>query len=291
MKEVYAFPIISTSIWGVSIVGGKILGSNGLDPLEITFFRFLVASIVFVPILLIHHKFQGYSLPRNEDWKNIIGLAVTGVAVNNFVFYTGLKQTDAGLASLLVGLNPLMTMIFAVLLVNERFTTRKVISIFLGLSGVAFVIGMDIEYGKLIGNLLILLAASIWALSFSFSKKASNNGLSSITITGWSIIFGTILLAPFSINSVNGIHSLNLESIEWLLFMGLVSSVFAYIIHYKSIEKLGPSRVAPSTNIIPLSGAIASMVILGERISIMSFFGGFLIIVAVLISQLERNEK
>ncbi|RMG32845.1 MAG: hypothetical protein D6732_12875 [Methanobacteriota archaeon] len=289
MRGISLLPILSTSIWGISIVAGKILGTNGLNPLEITFFRFTVASICFVPILFHIHFVGREPFPKKDTWKSLFGLSITGVALNNVIFYLGLEQTDASVASLLVGLNPLVTMLFAVWMVGERLTIRKLISVIIGLFGVFLIVGNDLTPGRFGGNLLIILAASIWAASFSFTKIASRSGLSSISITGWSIILGTFILLPFQIAGGNFSFEYSSETIYWLGFMGVVSSVFAYIVHYKAIEIFGPSRVAPSTNIIPLSGALASFFILHEKLSPLVLIGGALIVIGVITAQLEKT--
>lgn len=287
MRGIFVFPILSTSIWGVSIVAGKILGNQGLTPLEITFLRFALAAICFIPILLYMHLIQKEPFPKKESWKSLLGLSITGVSLNNVIFYLGLEQTDASVASLLVGLNPLVTMLFAIWMVGERLTMRKLISVLIGIVGVFLIVGNDLTPGGLVGNLLIILAASIWAVSFSFTKIASRSGLSSITITGWSIVVGTFILFPFQAARGRLAIEFSQEIIQWLVFMGVVSSVFAYIVHYKAIEVFGPSRVAPSTNIIPLSGAIASYAILHESLSPLVLIGGTLIVMGVIFAQLE----
>ncbi len=282
MRKVYLYPIFSTTVWGISIVGAKVLGSLGLTAIEIVYFRFLIASVFFVPVLLLS---DGKVLPRGREWLSVIGLAVTGVAVNNLIFYTGLALTDASIASMIVSVNPLMTMLAAVLLLGERMTPRKWGSVVLGMLGVSLLVGWDVSSGQLIGNLLILLAASIWGLSFSFSKKLSNHGFSALVLTAWSEVVGTLMLAPLTLGSYRKLGSSDFQFWGWLLFIGIVASVFSYILHYRAVEILGPGVVAPSTNIIPFSGAIASALILGEGMSLVAVLGFLLVLSGVILVQ------
>ncbi len=282
MRKVYLYPIFSTTVWGISIVGAKVLGGLGLTAIEIVYFRFLIASVFFVPVLLLS---DGKVVPRGREWLSVIGLAVTGVAVNNLIFYTGLALTDASIASMIVSVNPLMTMLAAVLLLGERMTPRKWGSVVLGMLGVSLLVGWDVSSGQLIGNLLILLAASIWGLSFSFSKKLSNHGFSALVLTAWSEVVGTLMLAPLTLGSYRKLGSSDFQFWGWLLFIGIVASVFSYILHYRAVEVLGPGVVAPSTNIIPFSGAIASALILGEEMSLVAVLGFLLVLSGVILVQ------
>lgn len=292
MKLEYIFPIISTTFWGISIVGAKIVGDVGISPIEITFGRFFLASIIFVPILIYLSRKRDGIIPQGKStWLMIFGLSLTGVAVNNTVFYFGLERTQAGIASLIVSLNPLMTMIFAVIMLGEQFTRKKGYSIILGIIGVALIIGFSGNTGQITGNLLILLGITIWGASFSFSRKASDAGMSSIAITGWSEIMGTLFLMPSVIinKSVTKLHLIHGEILFWFIFMGILSSVIAYIIHYQAISVLGASTVAPSTNIIPLSGAITSYLLLGEQFQGSPIIGSLFIITGVIIVQIENR--
>ena len=183
-----------------------------------------------------------------------------------------------------------MTMLFAVLFLNEKFSLKKIISVFLGIVGISIVIGFDGNFGQIQGNLLILIAVTIWGSSFTFSKKASENGLSAIAITGWSEIMGTLFLSPsiFIFNTFEKIQLLNGEILNWFIFLGVVSSVIAYIIHYQAISIYGASKVAPSVNIIPISGVITAYFILGENISLSLFLGGLIVIIGVFLVQFEK---
>ncbi|MHA2092034.1 MAG: DMT family transporter [Candidatus Kariarchaeaceae archaeon] len=293
MKFVFVLPLLSTSIWGVSIVGAKILSLDGFEANEIVFLRFMLASIIFLPVLLFNSsQNQKYRL-NGETWKNIVLLAISGVALNNVIFYLGLERTDASIASLLVSFTPLTTMIFASILLSDNLTKRRVLSVGMGILGVYIILGFTDDHGKLFGNLLILFAITIWGSSFSFSRRASDAGLSSIAITGWSQIIGTLMVLPFGFNShtYDLIISISLESFFWLLFLGIISSVFAYVIHYYAIAELGASKVAPSTNIIPLSGVVASWVFLNETIGLTVFLGAILIILAVILVQMEPTNR
>lgn len=292
MRIEAVFPVISTTVWGMSIVGGKILGGNSFTPIEITFGRFAISSLIFLPILLSGMRKNRNFLPRNKKtWWSIFGLSLSGVAVNNIVFYQGLSLTSASVASLLVSINPLMAMLFGAFLLKESLSWRKIASVILGIIGVAFIVGVSHNTGNIGGNLLILLAATIWASSFSFSKQASNDGMSSVAITGWSIIIGTILIFPIVLvnNSLPKYFTFKSDVIFWFLFMGIISSVMAYILHYRAIEVFGAGKIAPSTNIIPFSGAFTSWLLLNDNLEFSAIIGFFLIICAILIVHLDKN--
>ena len=216
------------------------LNNNGLTAMDIVFGRFAIASLAFIPLLYILSLNRDDIIPSKKSILPLIGLSLTGVSVNNIIFYSGLGRTDASIASLLVSINPLATMLSAVILLNEKMTRTKYLSVLLGMFGVAIVVGFNGNTGNFEGNMLILVAVTIWGISFSFSKIASDHGLSSIAITGWSVLFGTLTLLPFVLNKPTfqrlADSSTSLEVQIWFFFLGIISSVIAYIIHYKAMD-------------------------------------------------------
>lgn len=293
MRFVYLLPIFSTTIWGISIVGAKILIDGPFTGLEIVFGRFLMASLIFAPLLyFLHSRSEDKTkyLPSKKSWMHIIGISITGVSLNNMIFYYGLARTDAGVASLLVSVNPLATMLIAVFLLGEKMNWKKYVSVGLGMVGVSLIVGFADTSGKLLGNMMIVLAVSIWGASFSFSKMASNDGMSPIAITGWSEILGTLTLLPFMTRASWQKYELiftDLEFTLWFLFLGVIAAFLAYILHYRAVEELGAGKVAPTTNIIPFSGVIAAWILLGERLSGSPIIGLILILAGVLLVQWE----
>ncbi|MCY3413851.1 MAG: EamA family transporter [Candidatus Heimdallarchaeota archaeon] len=292
MRSEVFFPFISTSVWGISIVGGAILSKYNFTPIEITFGRFALASIMFIPVLIWGLRTRDNFYPCDKSvWISLFGLSITGVAVNNSIFYFGLTKTNASIASLLVSMNPLMTMLFGVLLLGEKMTKRKMISVISGIFGVMLIVGVSENRGTLLGNLIILTAVTMWGSSFSFSKRASNTGMSAIAITGWSEILGTLILLPVVLvnHSIPKYFILEMEVIFWFLFMGVGSSFIAYIIHYKAIEVFGAGKIAPSTNIIPFSGALTSWFLLGEQLDIIAILGFILIVFGVIFVHYDKE--
>ena len=172
MRVELLYPIISTSVWGIAIVGAKIVGNAGFNPVEITFGRFFSATLIFIPLLFFLNFNRNDIIPKNRySWLMIFGLSLSGVAVNNSIFYFGLSKTTASMASMIVSLNPIMTMLFAVLFLNEKFSTKKIISVILGIIGISIVIGFDGNFGQIQGNLLILIAVTIWGHHLHSQKK------------------------------------------------------------------------------------------------------------------------
>ena len=288
---IYLFPTLAGITWGIAIVGAKVIGNYGFSSIEITFLRFFMASIVFIPILIVLAiRERGKHIPSDRRvWLDILGLSITGVAANNTIFYFGLERTTSSVASLIVGIAPLSAVVFARIFLKEELTARKIIALILGISGVVFIVGLE-DTGMIVGNLFIIVAVTIWGSSFVFSKRASQSGLSAIAITAWSEIVGTALLIPFVINGsvFSKFSQTTFELIWWLFFLGILSSVFAYILYYFAVSKLGSGKISINLNLIPIAGAITAWFVFGDTLSVFAILGIILVIAGVLTIQSEQ---
>ena len=288
---IYLFPTLAGIAWGIGVVGAKVIGNYGFSSIEITFLRFFMASIVFIPILIVLAiRERGKYIPSDRRvWLDILGLSITGVAANNTIFYFGLERTTSSIASLIVGIAPLSAVVFARIFLKEELTARKIIALILGISGVVFIVGLE-DTGMIVGNLFIIVAVTIWGSSFVFSKRASQSGLSAIAITAWSEIVGTALLIPFVINGsvFSKFSQTTFELIWWLFFLGIVSSVFAYILYYFAVSRLGSGKISINLNLIPIAGAITAWFVFGDTLSVFAILGIILVIAGVLTIQSEQ---
>ena len=67
-------------------------------------------------------------------------LGVANQAIYLGIGFIALKTVSAGLAALIISSNPILAAVFAVFLLGERMTWRKVIGLLLGLGGVTFIV-------------------------------------------------------------------------------------------------------------------------------------------------------
>jgi drug/metabolite transporter (DMT)-like permease len=109
-----------------------------IDPLAMTFWRFLLGGLCLLPVWLVRRR---GCLPRvaGRDWFVLAALGCLNVIVSMGAHAVCIRHARASTAAILIAANPLATNVFAWLLRGEPLTGRRWIALLIGLAGVSFV--------------------------------------------------------------------------------------------------------------------------------------------------------
>ena len=125
--------IVSAVSYGTNPLGALFLYQEGLNSNSVLFYRFSLAAVVLACILFIQK--QSFRLSRKE----VKALCLLGIlfAVSSLTFYTSFHHMDAGIASTLLFVYPIMVAVIMSLFFKERISPVTMFSIILALSGIA----------------------------------------------------------------------------------------------------------------------------------------------------------
>ncbi|MFX0113182.1 MAG: DMT family transporter [Candidatus Hodarchaeota archaeon] len=287
----YILLIMAMFFWGGSWVTGKII-SDFAAPLTMAFWRFAFASMFLLPALWLTSN-RSLSFDK-KDIPSFFFLGLTGVAIYNYLFLTGLRYTTASSGALIAGTNPILIAIFAVLFLGEPRGSHKALGFLCGMIGVTFVIGVDaLEGTNWQGNILIFLGMIAWA-SYSTRIKQLSSHYTSWELTTYGVICGTIILFPLAL-------------LEWrpeiyepeylhiwggILYLGLFATCGGFGLFNRSLKRIGASRTAIFINLVPIFGSILAILLLGENLTLLKVVGLMLVIGGVLIiTQFDGTKK
>ncbi len=271
----------ATFVWATNIVLGRALRTV-IGPLTLAALRFSVASLVFY-LLLRRLQPQELRLGREKGW--LLGMALTGVALFVPILYLGLRYTTATNATLIAALGPFLTGLWATWLLKEPMTRHQVLAASAAFLGVAWLITggswetlLGLRFNP--GDLLILIAASLWGL-YSVLGRRTMRTRSSLGATAWSAFLATPLLL------LAALMEIRVQPVEWrpwlwlaVVYIGLFPSVLGFFAWNTGVKHLGPSGAMVFYNTLPLYGALLSALFLGEELTPAHWIGGGLIVAA-----------
>lgn len=306
-KLKYVLPAIPPALWGTGIgIAKYLLSSFTIDSVTLVYTRFFFTALLMLP-LMIYFLISSYQtktpVPKQQASYNlllkdkkligillIVAITISGVVVNNSIFYLGLEYTLASDSALIVGLSPIISIILANLIIKQPFKRNHLLGSVFGLLGVGLIIGLqivDVNFSRLIGDLIIFCAITLWSSSFIFSKKASESGYSAFAITFYSIMIGVICMTPiiFMFENVSAIILLilNFRFLLAMLFYGLLSGALGYSLWYGNIQKLGPVETAIFLDSMPFWTILFSVLFLHEMLTIFHILGLLLISIGVVV--------
>ncbi len=272
-------------LWGTTFVSTKTLLGHGLTPADIMFYRFLQAYIImwfFSP---------HFHWPKNlKDELLFIGAGICGGSLYFLTENSALKLTLASNVALLVGTAPILTVLLSrFLLKTGRLRHNLIIGSLVALFGVACVVynGSVILQIHPVGDLLSLTAAVTWALYNIFLKKLDGK-YDTLYITRKIFFYGVLTLSPvFLIHPLTTDIALLIQPavLGNLLFLGLVASLFCYVIWNRAVKQLGTIATSNYIYIVPLVTMLSSALILKEQITPMALTGAVLILGGVYVAE------
>ncbi|MDF0725461.1 DMT family transporter [Cytobacillus sp. S13-E01] len=251
----YGLLLFVMVVWGFNVIAVKIIVEN-FAPVTITSFRILLAGTVVLLILIFQKEMK--KINKVEAMYVAIG-AFTGVLGHHIFLALGLTTTTASNASLILGLIPLMTSIFAVWFLKSTFT---------------------------IGNFFVFMSVIAQAISFVAIKKASQT-LDTKVMTGYMLILGSLFLFITSLlMEPSGLNSLPEGPFYvWIIFIvsAVVATGLGHIIYNNAIHHLGAGETAIFINLTPFFALTGSVLFLGEKITYFQLMGFVFIISGVLL--------
>ncbi|WGD68770.2 DMT family transporter [Bacillus subtilis] len=278
----YGLVFFVTAIWGLNLVIIKVLVED-LPPQTMTAFRIMMAGITALIIIVLGKSFR--RLTKKEWIYTLLGM-LFGVILHHSLIAVGLTMIDASNASLILALVPLTTAILAVLFLGEQLTKLRVLGFILALTGVFFIQGRSFSNMQLSqGELILIIAMFVQAISFIFVKKATET-LDSKQVTTIMYLAGSIGLLIISFitepGGVNEMTSAPLFTYFLFIVSGLVATGIGYIVFNAAIQQIGAGETAIFNNFVPFFGLVFSAIFLNETITISQLIGFVFIVAGVL---------
>lgn len=251
--------------------------------------RFFIAGLILLGYSYLAKKGDNYRLPNKGEWKElgIFGLLNTSLYLGLYVY--AMKNTAAGIGSLAVSTNPLIIVILSAFLLNRKPSVIEILSIILGMAGIAIAAWplLQNSYGTIGGLLLLLL--SMVAVSFASVYYASVNWrLPNLLINGWQVLLGGIFLLPLTLLLSNfGQVSWNVSFVASVLWLSLAVSVVGLICWFHLL-RIDTVKASLWLFLCPLFGFFYAWLIMDEPISLYTIAGTAMVIVALYAGQRSR---
>ena len=288
-NKVLLFHLITAvvvTIWGVTFVSTKVLLQHGMGPIDIMFYRFVIA---YFCILAISHKRLWA-----DNWKDEFMLMLSGLTGGTLYFIAennALGISQASNVALLVCTTPIFTALLANWVFKEPLRKNMMIGSVIALIGVGLVVfsGSVILKINPLGDFLSIMAALMWAV-YCLILKPLGNRYSTAFITRKVFLYSILSLLvyfifdPLQIQVDVLLHPVVMFN---LLFLGIVASMLCFIAWNAAVKVLGPSRTANYIYVQPMSTLVLSSIILSEVITLTSLIGAACIIGGVYLAEKE----
>ena len=281
----YLLVLAAAALWGLIGVFSKGVLAAGVGPLEIAFWRALLAGCAFVAHALALGRWR---LERGRDAGALLGFALVGVTLFYASLALAIDRGGISLAFVLLYSAPAFVTLLAWPLLGETPTRRKLALVALALAGVVLVAG-DSGTGVTVSAASLfwgLVAGLSYASYYIFGKWVLER-YRPVTIFAWVLPLGALGLAPFVDFATKG-------PLVWalLLALSLFSTYLAYLLYYTGLRRAEASRAVLVATIEPVVAGVLAALLFAERLGVPGLLGGGLILaVAVLAGTGPRRDR
>lgn len=286
----YSLLVALSLIWGVAFVSIRVADFQ-LSPVNLALLRWLIAGagyLVILPFLGENKtKFEVKDLPR------LLVISFANVPAYHLTLNYAETSVSAGLAGLLVSLGPVFIVILSRLSLKEVIGRSVLLALGIATLGATLlsISNLNGSAGSMLGPIEVVMTALSYAVFAVLSKPLVHKyGALPIAIRAGTI--GTLMLLPLlSRGFVAQVSSLTL--IDWpsVLYLGVLSTVIGYSLFYTLVSKSAVSRLSIQLYLIPVISVIAGVLILGEKVSILTFVGGGALLFSIALATRAQTRK
>jgi len=280
--------ILAMLIWGSSFIALKAT-LNDTRPYTVIFLRMFFASLFFI---LFIKKFLQYKFTK-RDIKLLLLLSLFEPSLYFMFEVNALRFTSASQAGIIASTMPIITAIFAGILLKELITRKLILGSLLSMIGVVILSTnantTSHATNPLLGNLLELGAMTCGAAYTIIAKKLSSK-FSALFITASQAFIGSVFFLPFFLYEYiqYGFHS-SYSSMLWIVYLGIVVTLGGYGLYNFALSKIDASRAAIFINLIPIFSVILGYLVLQEKLNSIQILASLLIIIGVIMSEYKRK--
>lgn len=262
----YALLFVVAFFWGGNVVAGR-LAVGEMSPMTMVSLRWLLAALLLAPLVARDVPAAWPILaPR---WKRLAVTGALGFTGFNALFYASAYYTSGVNIAIIQGTVPIFVLAGAVFVMGQKAGPMQWLGLALTVAGVAIIAARGdfaalaaLDFNR--GDLYNVLACVIFAIySLSLRDKPAVKPM---------VFFGALAIFAF-------LASLPLLALEiwrgqffWptgegllvLLYVGFGPSFLAQILYIRGVEMIGPARAGPFYNLVPVIGALLSVLILSE---------------------------
>ena len=262
------------AIWGGSFIFMRFLAPL-LGPVTTTGGRVLVAGLVLWAIYLA----SGFKLEWRRNWKRYLVLGVLNSGIPFLLYAFAALHIPASLSVVLNALAPMFGAVFSAVWLADRLTWRKLAGLGLGIMGVALVSSLDRVSTSplaLAGMAACVLATVCYGFSTVYIRKRAMDVKPRALAGGSQLMAGLVYLPLMAAVPPRAAPGAAVIAVE--VAFGVLCSAVAFLLYYRLVARVGPTRTLLVTLLMPAFGMLWGYLMLGEQIGWVRILGAAVIL-------------
>ncbi|SFB85047.1 EamA domain-containing membrane protein RarD [Nocardioides terrae] len=230
--------------------------------------------------------------PSGAEWRVIAAIGVLWYAVYMLALNAGERLVDAGTASMILQLSPIVIAVLAAVFLGEAFTAQLGVGLALAFAGVAiigFASSDSADGGRSVaGVLLCLIPVAAYSVSLILQKPIATR-FAAVHLTWLACSIGAVVTLPWIGQLVGDLRDASAAEIGWLAYLGVFPTAIAFTTYGYALQHISASRLGISTYVVPVISIALAWVFLSETPPALAYVGGVVALLGVAITRSRRR--
>jgi len=256
--------ITLAAIWGSSFIFMR-ASVEAFGPIALIAVRIVIAAACMIIFLFKRKRFHEFI----QHWKVLLLVGLFSSAISfSLLAYASLSLTG-GTVSILNAMTPVFTALIAHLFLNILMNKTQFLGMFISILGLLFLVWDKVSWS--IYSWLPALAGVGAAVLYGISNNLSKKYLSEVSIftsSSGSLLFSAIFMSVLLQFFLPDFTQITLRDWLYAIVLGVICTALAYVIHFKLIKNIGPTKAATVTFLIPIFSFIWGYLLLNEHVTL-----------------------
>jgi drug/metabolite transporter (DMT)-like permease len=280
----YLLLTLCSLFWAGNWVVGRAM-RHDIPPVAMGFWRWALALLILLP-------FAAPELWRNRhvisrDWVKLALLGALGATVFNTLIYVALQYTAATNGILFNSVPPILIVLISWVVLRDRLTGWQAVGVVLSFAGVAAIVARGdpaqlaaLQFSQ--GDIWLFVAMVLWAV-YTLLLRWRPAELSATGFLAAMLALSLPFVLPFYLWELaeRGGFAVTASTVAALAYYATLPSVVAYLFWNRAVAQTGPNRAGLSTHLMPVFGAVLSVIFLDEALYAYHFVGAVLIFAGI----------
>lgn len=286
----YLFVLLAALLWGSSGTAGKALFEGGMSPFELVQVRVTLSCLLLGLALAAFHIKHLKVRPRDLGYFLLLG-SIGMALVQGTYFYT-ISKIQVAAAILIQYLSPFFVAAYSICFWKERLTGVKTLALLLSFSGCYLVVGgYNLELLKM--NQVGILVGVLSSVLFAGYSLLGERGMH--RYGPWTVLFYALFFAAFTWHLFYPpFHYLRAgfsgQQWAWILYISILGTIFPFGLYFMGVNIIRSTRASITATLEPIAAGAMAFLFLGETLGLVQIFGGILVIFAVILLQLRKEQ-
>jgi drug/metabolite transporter (DMT)-like permease len=283
-REGVLLALLSAALWGLTPVVTK--GAlAGFTPEFLSFVRLAVAAIIFRAL-----AGRNARLFVGDGW---IWLAGAGLGADFILYNYGMQFTAANVAGLVINIELLSTIGFAMWILGERLNARRVVGGAITIAGVLIVSldGLDFSdvtrRDRAFGNILVMLAGISWSF-FAVAQRRTTSGKTLYARLTPIFSVAALFTAPLMLLPGAWIIKPTISSVLMFIVLTVFGTGVVYWVYGRAQEMIDVSVLSILLCSIPVFAVLFAYLLLKEPMTLQLAAGGMVILSGIVVIATEK---